>query len=907
AADLVGVPKLVLSGRSLAPDHFGIFQPYMAPGYHALLKRRKILFLNNSEAGATDYARWLGLSRDQFQVVHNGFEFPQEWAHLRSEQRRALGIPEGAVLVGSMIVFREEKRPELFIEMASALQRAHPDAHYVIFGDGVLLPACREFVAAQGLSGKVHLPGLADDAWRALSAMDVFVLTSRLEGLPNVMIEAQAVGLPVVCCGAGGMLETFIDGETGFSVPAGTVEALASIVSRFIIDAGLRKRMGAAALRHARENFSIDRMVDHTVQAYVKAPICREDESAPDWRLVDSDAEIRVGGAIKDEGDCFIGKIPPSPDAKALCLWEDDHRLGPAESSREDIRAAGGGLYAVDTENVLFSSSDHSDVRFNGRVYRLRSADASADFDEIVLQPEEISREIGNCYIAHLGLGEGSARFGLWENTTRLGPGVCLHDEIRTRGMGCYSVWRPDLYFSTSDNSDPTTNGRTYLLRRGRKAAAPVAEGMTWAGAPLERALRYMLKDVVPRDDFVPGRVMHVIGSLGPGGAERQALYTLSRLRQLSFESVQLLSYFTAATGSYRHDFHRAAFAAAGVPVRTIRRQVGDDDPASMPVNLRRVRKALPHGFAPDVADLFWEFINARPEIVTSWLDGNNVRAGLAAALAGVPRIILSGRNVNPSHFHYLYEPLMEPIYKVLLELPHVILTNNSYAGRDDYAHWLQIPADRIPVIHNGCDYPTEPLDQSQSKVREAYSIPADAIVVGTVIRLADEKQPLLFIEMAHRALQMQPGLCFIIFGIGALRDEMLALIKRLAVSDSVKLMGITEDIWTSLAAMDVFVLTSSLEGLPNVLIEAQCAGIPVVSTNVGGAPEAFLDGKTGFGIDIATPEALADAVLRLTLDPKRRLEMSTAASAFARNEFGVPRMIARTMHLYNRGSRPKQ
>ena len=268
AADLVGVPRLVLGGRSMAPDHFGIFQPYMAPGYRALLRRRKIGFLNNSEAGAQDYARWLGIQRNQLRVIQNGFEFPEEQAGAGAAERKALGIPENAVLVGSIVGFREEKQPKLFLEMARALHASHPDVHFVIYGEGILLPDCRAFVELKNLSGVVHLPGLTEHAWRALSAMDVFVLTSRLEGLPNVMIEAQAMGLPVVSSGAGGMRETFIEGETGFGVPSATTEGLAAAVGRLIVGKELRNRMGAAARRHARQTFNIDRMIDRTIEAY---------------------------------------------------------------------------------------------------------------------------------------------------------------------------------------------------------------------------------------------------------------------------------------------------------------------------------------------------------------------------------------------------------------------------------------------------------------------------------------------------------------------------------------------------------------------------------------------------------------------------------------------------------------
>jgi glycosyltransferase involved in cell wall biosynthesis len=272
AADLVGVPRLVLSGRSLAPEHFSIFQPYMAPGYHALLQRRKVVFLNNSEAGAKDYSRWLSLPRSDFSVINNGFEFPKPQATPGAAQRRALGVPEGAVLVGSVIGFREEKRPHLFLEMARVLHADYPDVHFVIFGAGALLEECREWVKSHGLAGIIHLPGLTADAWAALSAMDIFVLPSRLEGLPNVLIEAQAMGVPIVCSEAGGMAETFVAGETGFGVPFANAEALAAAVRRLVDDEKLRTRMGAAAERHVRNNFSIDRMIGLTVQAYAHAP-----------------------------------------------------------------------------------------------------------------------------------------------------------------------------------------------------------------------------------------------------------------------------------------------------------------------------------------------------------------------------------------------------------------------------------------------------------------------------------------------------------------------------------------------------------------------------------------------------------------------------------------------------------
>jgi glycosyltransferase involved in cell wall biosynthesis len=227
------------------------------------------MLLNNSHAGAADYARWLDLPEDAIRVIHNGFHLPAELApSARDEVRAELGVPADAFVVGSITRFSEEKRPQLFIDMARVLAASHPRLRFVVFGNGVKLEEMRAYVASAGLGGVVRLPGLTDNAWRSLAAMDVFVLTSRFEGLPNVLVEAQASGLPIVCTGVGGMVETFVEGETGYSVPAATPEALADAVARLADDPALRARMSDRAFRHARAAFGIETMLDQTARAY---------------------------------------------------------------------------------------------------------------------------------------------------------------------------------------------------------------------------------------------------------------------------------------------------------------------------------------------------------------------------------------------------------------------------------------------------------------------------------------------------------------------------------------------------------------------------------------------------------------------------------------------------------------
>lgn len=271
AAALVGVPGLVLSCRSVAPDHFRIFQPYMRAGYRALLQRRNALMLNNSRAGAADYARWLGVDGLLPSVIHNGFEFPPVDPQARMRVRAALGFGPESRVVGSILRFSEEKRPALLIDSAAEIHRAEPGVRFVFYGGGVQLEEMRARVREAGLDGVVQLPGVTHAAWEVLAAMDLFMLASRMEGLPNVLVEAQASGLPIVCTGVGGMTETYVEGETGVAVPEPTASLLAEAALRILRDDELRARMSLQARRHARSEFAIDRMIDQTLQAYGRA------------------------------------------------------------------------------------------------------------------------------------------------------------------------------------------------------------------------------------------------------------------------------------------------------------------------------------------------------------------------------------------------------------------------------------------------------------------------------------------------------------------------------------------------------------------------------------------------------------------------------------------------------------
>ena len=431
------------------------------------------------------------------------------------------------------------------------------------------------------------------------------------------------------------------------------------------------------------------------------------------------------------------------------------------------------------------------------------------------------------------------------------------------------------------------------------ETAARIAGPNEIASPSLERVFKHMLRNRPASVQPVSGRIVLVCGNLAPGGAERQVTYTLQGLAARRLD-VSLLCHHLAPVGGHRYDFYLPQVEAAGVSAREVSRRVGVGDSADMPSGLKEVARLLPPALAADIANLCHEFRELRPEVVHTWLDWDNVRGGLAAALAGVPRVVVSGRNINPSNFA-LYQPYMDPAYRVLAGLPNVTLINNSRAGADDYADWLGIPSERIGVVHNAVDFAGRNRlpPEGRAALRASLRIPEDAFLVGGVFRLEAEKRPLLWVETAALLARQVPNMHFVIFGQGSMRDELLRAAERQEIAGRLTLAGVTSDVLSAMSIMDVFLLASFGEGLPNVLLEAQWVGTPVVLTDVGGAKEAVEPGVTGWPIPTNLAWELATKIKWL-FDNVAILEAARRRGPeWVRDQFGVDRMLADTLKAY--------
>jgi glycosyltransferase involved in cell wall biosynthesis len=206
----------------------------------------------------------------KLEVIENGIDLARfgAAAEARARTRAALGIPADAWVVGTVGRLAVEKDYPLLVRAAAPL--LGPEARLLIVGDGGERETIRAEVAAQQVEPFVALLGSRDDVPACMGAMDVFALSSRMEGLPLVALEAMAAGLPVVATAVGGLPGLIKDGETGFLVPSNDQPALERRLRSLRDERALGLTVAARGQAHARERHSRESMVRRYLALYAR-------------------------------------------------------------------------------------------------------------------------------------------------------------------------------------------------------------------------------------------------------------------------------------------------------------------------------------------------------------------------------------------------------------------------------------------------------------------------------------------------------------------------------------------------------------------------------------------------------------------------------------------------------------
>lgn len=170
------------------------------------------------------------------------------------------GIPASVPVIGTVAVFRAQKRLDHWLDVSGRVREAVPEAHFLVVGDGPLRAEVEAGIQSRGLNGFVHLAGLQEETQPYFAAFDAYLMTSEFEGLPIALLEAMAMGVPPVVTAVGGMPELVRDGEDGFVRPFGAVPEIAEALVQVVTDESARQTMAISARRTVADGFSMERM-----------------------------------------------------------------------------------------------------------------------------------------------------------------------------------------------------------------------------------------------------------------------------------------------------------------------------------------------------------------------------------------------------------------------------------------------------------------------------------------------------------------------------------------------------------------------------------------------------------------------------------------------------------------------
>lgn len=244
-----------------------------------LTARRRTATIAVSRRVQEDVCRTLRLPPERVPVLHNGIDLAPFRAPLDREALRAeLGLRSDQVAVLCAARLHPQKNHRGLLQALVRLPSALPPWRCLVAGDGPERANLEQLAVAHGLQHRVVFLGQRRDVPRLMRACDLSVLPSDKEGFSNTVLESLAAGLPVVATDVGGNAEAIEHGVSGFLTGRADVEDLAERLAQLIADAGLRRRMAAAALA-AAPRFSLESMVSETQKLYLR--LLRE--ARPRW------------------------------------------------------------------------------------------------------------------------------------------------------------------------------------------------------------------------------------------------------------------------------------------------------------------------------------------------------------------------------------------------------------------------------------------------------------------------------------------------------------------------------------------------------------------------------------------------------------------------------------------------
>ncbi len=368
-------------------------------------------------------------------------------------------------------------------------------------------------------------------------------------------------------------------------------------------------------------------------------------------------------------------------------------------------------------------------------------------------------------------------------------------------------------------------------------------------------------------------KILHIITTLDVGGAE---MHLLSQVRGQSSRGHEVRVAYLKGQGTLASDFREAGA-----------REV--------------LLSPLGSGASRILSHLAWA------EVVHSHLLKADMFSAVLATLAGARKKLISGKHNDEQ---VLKRPLISRIHGVLGNLPQRTIALSDHVGRFVARHGGVQP-EKLRRVYYGIDpapfhEAAEMGASERAELRESFGFGPDDVVFICVARFAAQKAH----DVLLRALALaratstadDPQIKLLLVGgdpFGDGQERTQALARELQLEEACIFAGIRRDVPRLMAASDVFVMSSLWEGLGLVFLEAMATQLPVLATRVSAVPEVVIDGTTGVLVPPAEDAPLAEAMRKLSLDPRLREELGRAGLARVAQCFGLDRMVDQTLAIY--------
>jgi glycosyltransferase involved in cell wall biosynthesis len=382
-----------------------------------------------------------------------------------------------------------------------------------------------------------------------------------------------------------------------------------------------------------------------------------------------------------------------------------------------------------------------------------------------------------------------------------------------------------------------------------------------------------------------PLHVVHLIESLGPGGAERLLYTNLKHFDTTRIRSTVIVVY-PQATHWVK------PITELGVPIVSLDCQ----STREIPQGIRRLRKWLR---------------NNRPDIIHSHLWAANIIGRIAARLTGVP---LVSSIHNPDHEPQTWADgagvsMVKRLTAKLLDRWTAQLGSDRLIAVSEYVKQsagrdLHFSLDLIDRVYNPVDVNLlqAPVEKNRDELLRECGLPADCVMLLNVARVSAQKGLLYALQALPEILRQFPSAHLV--SVGATTDpDWTARLEReadsLGVADHFHLLGARRNVMDFLHACDVFVFPSLYEGFGIALVEAMGAGCACIATNVGPIPEVITDGIDGVLVPPGDAVAIAQVVCELLSKPSMQMQLGKAAAITAIRQFRPEDSADRLIQVY--------